>query len=265
MWSSRRARFPDFFLVGANRGGTTSLYHHLQSHPELFMSRRKEPSFFAYAGNEKPHSYTWRLFARAFVLNETAYRALFARAGSRLAGEASTAHLHTPGAAERIHAAVPQARIIISLRDPIDCFVSRTRTLHTIGFRWPDLHRAVVEFDEGRSTEDFFYYRYHDLVLRYLTIFGAERVKILLFDDLRADPVGTVQSIYAFLGVDPTHTPTEVRTRFNHFEGDDQAAGLTPDLLQYLADRTRADTAKLAALIGRDLSHWTCFRMRDGG
>jgi len=252
----------DFFLVGATRGGTTSLHHHLQSHPDIFMSAAKEPSFFAFAGHEKPQWRAWATFAPHFVLDEAAYRGLFARAGTRLAGEASTAYLDSPVAPERIRAAVPHARILISLRDPVDCFVSRIRALTALGIRWPDLHRAVLDCDEGVGPEEFFYYRYHDPVARYLTLFGRDRVKILLFDDLAADAAATVRDVFAFLGVDPAHTPPRIGERFNHWAGDGERGGLTPDLLAYVADRTRDDTARLSTLIGRDLSHWTCFRGR---
>ena len=43
-------QLPDFLLIGAPRSGTTSLYHHLKAHPQIFMSAVKEPGFFAFRG-----------------------------------------------------------------------------------------------------------------------------------------------------------------------------------------------------------------------
>lgn len=255
-------RLPDFFVVGANRAGTTSLYHHLRSHPEIFMCEPKEPSFFAFAGRERRDSRTWKTFAPHLVLDEHAYRALFDAAGERLAGEASTAYLDSPVAPQRIRAAVPSARIVISLRDPVECFVSRMRTLAAFNIRWKDLGRALAEFDAGAG-EEFFYYRYHDAVKRYLELFTPGRVKIVLFDDFADDPQRIVRDVYEFLGVDPDHRPQDLGTRFNH-RPDRVEAGITPAVLQHVVDRTADDTARLAALIGRDLSHWTCLRGRLG-
>src|SRR5947207_14583321 len=103
-------REPNFFIVGAARSGTTSLWHSLRQHPDVFMPlKQKEPHFFCDA------SPPWA------VKDLDAYLALFTDAEERKAmGEATTGYLGSPEAAARIAARYPGARIIIMLRDPAD-------------------------------------------------------------------------------------------------------------------------------------------------
>src|SRR5688572_31475148 len=101
-------REPNFFLVGASRAGTTSLWKYLVEHPDIYMPRRtiaeKEPSFFC-AVTPK-----WAVRYR----ERAPYLGLFADAGSRKAiGEASTPYLVAPEVPERIRSTYPDAKIII--------------------------------------------------------------------------------------------------------------------------------------------------------
>jgi sulfotransferase family protein len=253
-------RLPNFFVVGANRAGTTSLYRHLRSHPDVYMSPKKEPSYFAFSGGSEPTPPYWDKFLHVLALDEEEYGGLFAAARSEAAiGEASTAYLDSSVAAARIRTAVPDARIVMSLRDPVECFESRIRALqHWKIHRWDDLDKALRDHEAGKG-DNFFYYRYHDPVKRWLDLFGRDRVKIILFDDLVRDPGRVVRDLYAFLDVDPTFVPPGLGTRFNHAPaaGDMQ---LTPEIRRHVIEHTRDDTARLSELIQRDLRNWTCFR-----
>ena len=108
---------PNFFLVGAPRCGTTSMYAYLRSHPQIFMPETaKEPHYFA------PEESLW--YGKRIDDLET-YLALFtgARDAVRI-GEASTHYLASPSAANSIYAFNPQARILIMLRSPVDLLYS---------------------------------------------------------------------------------------------------------------------------------------------
>jgi len=252
-------RWPDFFVVGASRAGTTFLHRHLGAHPELFMSRVKEPSYFAFSDVQLPPSAVRDAFRDQFVLDERAYRALFVDVGTAMAGEASSAYLDSAVAPGRIRSAAPDARIVISLRDPLDAFESRVRTLRTMRIRrWDDLAHALAQYEAGNDG-DIHYYRYYEPVRRYLELFGRDRVKVFLFDDLVSEPQRTVQDVYSFLGVDPSYVPPDIEKRVNHWPLQEDT-GITPEVRRHLVEHTRDDTAKLAKLIGRDLRHWACFR-----
>src|SRR2546421_5730717 len=90
------ARWPNLFLVGAGKAGTTSLWHYLDSHPDISMSRVKEPHFFSRGG----------LPGLPVVKSAEAYLDLFAGAGqARYRGEASPSYLCDEGSARAIKAA----------------------------------------------------------------------------------------------------------------------------------------------------------------
>ena len=101
---------PDLFLVGAPRCGTTALYTYLKQHPEIFLSRIKEPQFFAGFLGEQRRIQNW-----------PDYLSCFAGAnGEKRIGEASVAYLAATNSARDIEAFSPEARIIIMLRNPLD-------------------------------------------------------------------------------------------------------------------------------------------------
>ena len=117
------SRWPNFFIIGAGKSGTTSLYHYLKQHPQIFMSPVKEPKYFAFAGQRL--NYTGPGDARIVPETTTtreAYLDLFREAGDQSAvGEASTVYLGPiNGTAQRIAQQVPEARIVAILRQPAD-------------------------------------------------------------------------------------------------------------------------------------------------
>src|SRR6185436_11499315 len=101
-------KLPNFFIVGAPKAGTTSLYYYLKRHPEVFMSHIKEPNYFAYDETVKQHLYHKEKGVGTFE----EYKKLFATANGqyKAIGEASVSYLFYPSVAERIKKMVPQAR-----------------------------------------------------------------------------------------------------------------------------------------------------------
>src|SRR5262245_28683977 len=108
---------PTFLIIGAGRSGTTSLYHYLRQHPEVFMSPVKEPIYFALGPNlvfTGPAA-DWVLDQAAKTREE--YEALFAGVTNEKAiGEASPRYLASPDAAGRIRETIPEARLVAILR-----------------------------------------------------------------------------------------------------------------------------------------------------
>lgn len=204
-------RLANFIVIGAPKAGTTALYWYLAEHPEIFMSPLKETNYFAYGtdargellyGNSKIHPFR--------VRSADAYEALFADAGSATAiGEASPIYLECPQAPMRIRDAIPDAKIICGLRNPVDrAYSDYLMYLRQFGHRFdaardlspaaawthPDSHWMSVS-------------RYHEPLQRYFDRFARERIHIFLFDDLTRDPAGVMRDIYRFLDVDPEFTP----------------------------------------------------------
>src|SRR3954447_2840371 len=128
------ARLPNFFIVGAPKAGTTSLYHYLDQHPQIYMSAIKEPHFFASevrkdnfdAGLRRgiadqtrglPEFLAGPMSHKRFagiVTDWEDYVRLFANAGKEPAlGEASVCYLWSPTAPEHIASRVPNAKILV--------------------------------------------------------------------------------------------------------------------------------------------------------
>lgn len=214
--TSVAANRPTFFMVGAARSGTTSVYEYLRAHPSIFMASTvagKEPSFFC----DLPAP--WALDYREF----DKYLTLFRRARNHTAiGDASTNYLVAPESARRIHEQFPEARIVMILRNPADRAYSLYRYICGWGLEDARTFENALELEERRFGNKafierwqllyyaFLYYRsglYSEQVARYLDTFPRERVHIVLYDDLKKDALGVVQGLYRFLGVDDGFEP----------------------------------------------------------
>jgi hypothetical protein len=285
-------RIPDFFIVGAGKSGTTSLYQYLIQHPSVFMPLNKEPHFFA----ERPG------FTPLFKDLES-YLSIFAACPEgAVAGEASTSYLPSPTAAHRIHEVQPKARIIMVLRNPVDrayslYWYNRKRFKETLSFE----DALAAEEERARKPKRLLSFRiyvesgmYYEQVMRYLRTFGNDSVKVYLFEDLKIDGGAICRSTFQFLGVDPDfpvdtdriHNPSGEykykilgRTLRGHFPGRSIVRKLTPRRLRHrmndlmdrnllkppemnpdtraaLVERFRQDVERLQSLLNRDLSHW---------
>jgi hypothetical protein len=300
--SVRPVREPNFFLVGASRAGTTSLWHYLVEHPQVYMPWR--------SGAEKEPSHFCELTPRWARLyrDRDRYLELFGEAtDAHLAiGEASTPYLVAPEAPARIRQAYPDAKIIMMLRNPAERAHSLYRFLCLIGAEWATTFEKALSLEAERMADDRFmrenrlwyglfqYFHsglYSAQVARYLDVFPREQVQIILYDDLQADSLGTVQRVYRFLGVDPAFTPRVSRYNASQFPFSvwlqywlardmDRSAGakmsplrnwlfrangrygawrsgaFQPQTRRRLLDAYREDVAKTAALVSRSLDPW---------
>jgi hypothetical protein len=215
---------PNFLIIGAGKSGTTSLYHYLRQHPEVYMSPVKEPKFFAVEGKELnfrgPNDET--SMNRGSITSIEAYRGLFREVTDEKAiGEASPLYLHSLEAPGRIKHYIPEARLIAVLRDPVQraysSFLQRVQKgqepLH-------DFAQALRE-EENRMRDNWaprwyskrigFYYAH---LKRYYDLFEHDRIRVYLHEDLKADPVGVARDVVRFLGVNDAFTP-DISLRYN--------------------------------------------------
>ena len=202
-------RRPNLFCVGAMKSGTTYFSQLLGSHPEIFICAPREPCFFVDPNQLlRVWPYMWRC---GFWRSEDSYLKLFAAAGeAQYVGDASTPYSASPDVAARIHRFAPESRILYVMRDPLE---------RTIRHYW----HAVNHFGETRKPlaairADPYYMavsHYARQLAPYLDYFGAQRVYTLTFEELVARPVETMQSVYAWLGVDAALVPPEIDIPLN--------------------------------------------------
>lgn len=204
-------RRPDFFIVGAPKCGTTALDHYLKQHPEIFLPDRKEPQFF---GSD--------IHASTFIKDKAEYLQLFSTAqNERRVGETSVWSLYSRRAAREIAEFAPHANVIIMLRNPTEMLYSMHSQYLYTGNEDIESFAAALEAEEARKkgklipqtatfVEGLFYResaRYYEQVQRYFEAFGHDRVHVILFDDLKADPGKVYVDTLRFLGVDPSFRP----------------------------------------------------------
>lgn len=205
---TRPDRFPDFFLVGAPRCGTTALSRYLADNPQVCFSRPKEPHYFA-------------LLAPDASLDdlETAYLSRhFAHhhAGHRAIGEGSVSYLYSPHAIERILAVNPDARFIAMLRNPLEMLPSYHLRMLFILCEDVEDFAAAWRLQDARARGEhvprhcidarLLLYRevarYGVQIERLYRVAGRERCHVVVFDDLARDPAAVYREVLKFIGVD---------------------------------------------------------------
>lgn len=192
-------RRPTFIVVGAMKAGTTSLFHYLRAHDEIFMPKVKELDFFVEEMN----------WARGVRWYEQQFAA---SGGHRVRGEASTVYTKFPryrGVPERMAALVPDVRLVYLVRDPVDRIRSHYR------------HRVATGAETAAPEEAVFanpiyldYSRYALQVEQYLQHFAAEQLLVITSEALLSDRRATMRRVYDFVGVAPDFLAPDLDTEF---------------------------------------------------
>ncbi|MBI5154701.1 sulfotransferase [Candidatus Poribacteria bacterium] len=210
---------PNFFIIGAPKCGTTSLYMYLRNHPQVHMSPVKEPNFFSIGldGTESRGA-----VPRTLVRTWEEYHALFAEAGARQAiGEASPSYFSNPRTPQRLLEAAPGARLVVMLRDPAERAFSNYLHWRRLGFEKDTHFLRAAGLEAWRAghrsprSEQYLGIGFYTQCLQpFLDRFPRERVGIFFHDDLRRDPAALTREVARFLGVDDTWKPN-VELLFN--------------------------------------------------
>jgi Sulfotransferase family len=197
--------WPNFFLVGAAKAGTTSIYAYLSQHPAVFFPAIKEPHFFT---EVRPAAELQFLIEA--ITERDAYLRLFAKSkGHTIIGDASPSYLWHPEVPRRIRQVAPDAKIGIILRDPVERAFSHYLMDYREGAQNQPFYTALLE-DMNRPQKgwgvSYLYYElglYAQQIARYIETFTPDRVKILFFDDLRRDAKAVLRQLAEFLSIDP--------------------------------------------------------------
>ena len=188
---SKQTVLPNFFIVGAARAATSSLWLELGKHPDIFMSPDKEAQFFGFFDTHRSEK------AKYKSLDE--YAQLFADAGSaQVIGEATPTYLALPECALSIKEHCPDAKILISLRNPMDRAFSYYEMSMSKG------REKSCSFEEWLQSNEFFLEqgKYAPQVERYISCFGREKVKIVLYEDVSDEMASVLLDLHEFLGVE---------------------------------------------------------------
>lgn len=209
-------RLPNFVVVGAPKCGTTSLYHYLRQHPDVFLPERKELHYFSWpymsrftAGPGDAYQLT------TLCKTEEEYAAYYTPAGSQAAvGDVSPSYFYyadLPGSdlCARMKGLLGDVRILLMIRDPVQKAFSQYMHLVRDARETLDFGRALDAEPERTRQGYSAIWRYAESSLftrrtqTFLDAFGRERVKPVFFSDFSARPQESMRDIFAFLGVDP--------------------------------------------------------------
>jgi len=202
--------WPTFLIVGATKSGTSSLYTYLKNTSGVYMSEKKEPNYFI--DNMKSKN----------GYDKSGYLQLFENVKNEKAiGEASTTYLVDPSSAECIHDKIPNAKIIILLRDPVERAFSHYLMFTSYNKEDKPFHEIFLEDFKStfhmKSKKDYLKRGlYSEQVKRYVEIFGKENVGIWFFEELKKDSRMVVEQVLKFLDVD-SPVPDNVSKVYNPY------------------------------------------------
>ena len=203
--------WPTFFIAGVEKSGSTSFWNYLKDTDNVFMSNPKAPGFFH--GNRKKH----------VVDKESEYLKLFKNSSNNKAiGEATVSYFTNPDSAKLIKHKVPNAKIIILLRNPIERAFSHFLMYSSKGLEKESFHTIVQKYRknlEKGNTESNIYLDpsfYFEHVKRYIDIFGKDNVKIIILEEFLKNPKLEFRELLDFLGVD-SNIPDTINEKFGEY------------------------------------------------
>jgi hypothetical protein len=207
---------PDFLVIGAQRAGTTTLYHYLVRHPQVMGA----------IGDKEVHHFDvrdvdgLRAYRAAFPRRATVEREARRAGGKVVVGEATPYYLFHPAVPERVRTALPDVRLIAVLRDPVERAWSHHRHETELGYDDLSFEEALDREEERLAGESerlladplatSFAHQHHSYVARgrYLEqiarwwhAFPRERLLLLRSEDLHRDPAGTMRAIAEHLDI----------------------------------------------------------------
>ena len=196
----------DFFIVGAPKAGTTSLFYYLNKNKGICMSSIKEPNFFSSQDLK-----IQKIYYDSLILdNLKEYERIFTpKNKQQIIGEASVSYLFYPNVANRIFDYNPRSKIIIILRDPVE----RAFSHYSMDLRLGHVKQSLDElFDLGLNNKDNLFFQqyillgqYYEQVNRYIEVFGRENICVKFYDELKLDASSFYSDILKFLQQENDH------------------------------------------------------------
>ena len=212
---------PSFFIIGMPRSGTTTLYHYLSQHPDIFMSHPKEPNYFNKDNVVEALDWMPNNTPFPFTKTEEEYLKLFNKAKGKISGEATINYFYSEDAPKLIKKFNPDAKLILIIREPISFLESFYNQLFFIGLEtipsFTEALDAEKERKEGHNIPKTARYpsqlhysdkiRYLHHINRWLDHFPREQLKILIYDDFKENNLQYYKEILNFLEQDTTFSP----------------------------------------------------------
>jgi len=246
-------RLPDFLVIGAQKAGTTTLHHLLAKHPDLYLPAQKEIHFFSLHDG---YGLDW--YGRHYC----------DAAPQQLCGDITPYYLFHPRAPLQIHTVLPEARLIVLLRDPVERALSQFFHAKRHGFESLDLEAALAaeqerlaDAQQALETPGSQHYshqkhsyvsrsRYEHQLNRYAELFPTQQLMVCRSEDLFTEPTTCLDRITAFLGIKAIRPDLNVSIRAN--AGAGEATAVPDRIRQQLRAELAPTVATIRSLYGFD-------------
>lgn len=202
----------DFFVVGVARAGTTSLYNFLSKHPQIFLPKVKECNYFSEVESLDKQAYmapvSGKYHHMKIIKSYGTYKSLYDEAdGDHIIGDVSPSYIWDISTANKIYKHNNDAKIIISLRNPIERAYSHYLMHFNTGYE------KKVNFEEAISAKKNDIWgggnmylemsMYYDRVREYFDYFEEKNINIIIYEDWISDIENNINKLYDFLNVAP--------------------------------------------------------------
>ena len=262
------SKLPNFLIIGAAKSGTTSLFYYLKRHPYIFFPSIKELNFFSYDPGDltalvRPGIGPGDRYATEWTGSLTKYQLHFLNhKPPQLAGEASVSYLYSPLTPQNLGKLIPDVKLIVMLRNPVERAWSHYLHMVRDG-------REELSFDEALKAEreridkgwEFSWHYcnmgfYGQQLSLFLERFPRDSLKVVMFDDFKANPLRTTNEVLEFLGL-PADYPLETK-------GSHNKSGLVRSkLLARLLNRPTAARLWVKRMVPQSLGHAAMERLRQ--
>ncbi|MCJ8294463.1 MAG: sulfotransferase domain-containing protein [Colwellia sp.] len=214
---------PNCLIIGAQKAGTSSLYHYLVQHPQAHKSLKKEIHYFDGGLQETKDT---------FLQGENWYRYHFPLKSDMkkndISIDATPMYLFNPLAPARIKKLLPKAKLIILLRNPVERAISHYFHVQRHGFEELEIEEAMAQEEprlkEIKQSENYkdpafrlYSYQHRGLYLeqikRYQALFNDKQLLILSSDDLFQHPKNSLKQVFRFLDIDDSYQVADLKSQ----------------------------------------------------
>jgi hypothetical protein len=251
-----RGKLPDFVIIGAQKSGTQALIHHLKKHPQINIL----PRFYPYKSYNKLES---RFFSNNELFNRGIdwYKTIFNYNG-KLQGDNTPEYISNFIAHERMHKIIPNAKLILILRDPVYRAYSAYNHykqrlpdsknwfyLPDKNFKKNILEEIKNDFKNGFINRGF----YIDHIEHLLKYFHKSQLLILIKEQIEATPSEAYEKVYNFLGIKKIYLKFNKRIHSRKYTVEP----LTDDVIKLLLKIYQPYNNRLFSFLDYKIEEWT--------
>ena len=205
----------DFFIVGAARSGTTSLYQYLSQHPDVFLPKVKELNYFSQVTSSEPKDYEnpkpGREYHTKIIQSPEVYTGLFSGATpNQISGDISPSYLWHPETAKALYKHNPEAKIIVTLRHPVQRAFSHYLMAKSVGYdRSPNFEQAIkapLSKHWGGGNRYLEWSDYLAPMQAYFHCFPKAQIHVMIFEQWIGHQEQAMADLANFLGIEHQST-----------------------------------------------------------